>query len=271
MAQPKLKPANNNIHPTAVVDPGAQIAPDAVIGPYCIIGANVVIESGVTLKSHVAISGRTTVGAGTTIYPFASLAEPQDLKYHGEESQLIIGKNNVIREHVTMNTGTEGGGMVTRVGDNCLFMVGSHVAHDCIVGNNVILANNATLAGHVRVGDFAVLGGLSAVHQRVQIGAHAMIGGMSGVESDVIPYGLVMGERAKLSGLNLVGLKRRGFERDEIHSLRNAYRLLFAPEGTMAERLEDVAKTFESNKPVMDIVDFIRLDSSRAICQPKAE
>ena len=272
MAIAQLKTAPSSIHPTAIVEAGAIIASDAIIGPYSHIGAEVTIESGVRLVSHVVVGGRTIIGAGTTVYPFASLGyEPQDLKYKGELSQLIIGKNNKIREHVTMNTGTEGGTMVTKVGDNCLFMVGAHVAHDCVVGNNVIMANNATLAGHVVVDDFAIIGGLSAVHQRVRIGAHAMIGGMSGVESDVIPYGLVMGDRARLSGLNLVGLKRRGFERDDINSLRNAYRLLFAEEGTLQERIEDVARIFETNKAAMDIINFIRTDSSRAICQPKSE
>ena len=265
----KLAPAN--IHQSAIVEPGAVIAPTAQIGPFCHIGASVVIGDHVRLLSHVVIAGNTTIGDGTVIYPFASLGHPpQDLKYKGEPSRLEIGKNNTIREHVTMNPGTENGGMLTRVGDNCLFMVGAHVAHDCMVGNNVILANNATLAGHVRVGDYAILGGLSAVHQHVRIGAHAMIGGMSGVENDVIPFGLVMGERAHLSGLNIVGLKRRGFERDDIHSLRSAYRLLFAAEGTLAERLEDVAELFKDHKAITDIVEFIRMDSSRAICQPKS-
>lgn len=261
-----------NIHPTAVIEPGAQIAPDAVIGPYCHIGPKVKIGAGVKLTSHVVIAGNTTIGDGTSIYPFASLGHPpQDLKYKGEDSRLVIGRNNVIREHVTMNPGTEGGGLETSVGDNCLFMVGTHVAHDCVVGNNVVMANNATLAGHVRVGDYAVLGGLCAVHQFVRIGAHAMIGGLSGVENDVIPYGSVMGERARLAGLNLVGLKRRGFERDEIHALRNAYRLLFAEEGTLSERIEDVAEAFQSNKTVMEIIAFIQKDSNRAICQPHAD
>lgn len=274
MAHPQIKSditVGSNIHPTVIVEPGAKIAASAQLGPFCVIGADVVIEDNVRLASHVVVAGNTKIGAGTTIYPFASIGHPpQDLKFKGEKSQLIIGKNNVVREHVTMNPGTEGGGLMTSVGDNCLFMVGSHVAHDCKVGNNVILANNATLAGHVQVGDFAILGGLSAVHQFVRIGAHAMIGGMSGVENDVIPYGLVAGERAHLAGLNLVGLKRRGFERDDIHSLRNAYRLLFAEEGTLAERIEDVAELFKDHKAIRDIIEFIRKDSNRAICQPKS-
>ncbi|HET6222549.1 MAG TPA: acyl-ACP--UDP-N-acetylglucosamine O-acyltransferase, partial [Dongiaceae bacterium] len=239
------------------------------IGPYCVVGAEVELAEQVELVAHVVLAGRTRIGAGTKIYPFASLGHPpQDLKYKGEPSALIIGAKNVIREQVTMNPGTAGGGMVTRVGNNGLFMVGAHVAHDCKLGNNVIMANNATLGGHVEVGDHAILGGLCAVHQFVRIGPHAMIGGMSGVEHDVIPYGLVKGDRARLSGLNTVGLKRRGFSRKDIHDLRTAYRLLFAEEGTMAERIEDVAQLYGENQPVMDLVEFIRADSSRAICQP---
>ena len=258
-----------DIHPTAIVEDGSEIGQGVVIGPYCLIGADVRIGDGVSLHSHVVITGRCSIGANTKIFPFASIGTPpQDLKYMGEPSELIVGCNNIIREHVTMSPGTEGGGMVTRVGNNCLFMVGSHVAHDCIIGDHVILVNNATLGGHVSVGDWAILGGLSAAHQFVRIGRHAMIGGMSGVENDVIPYGSVIGNRARLSGLNIVGLKRRGFSRDTIHALRNAYRLLFAPEGTMAERMEDVAEVFHDNEPVMEIVNFIRADASRAICQP---
>jgi UDP-N-acetylglucosamine acyltransferase len=260
------------VHPTALVEDGAEFGQGVVIGPYCIVGSEVRLGSGAVLESNIVVTGRTEIGQGSRIFPFASIGhQPQDLKYHGEASKLVIGSNTVIREHVTMNPGTEGGGMVTRVGDDCLFMVGAHVAHDCQVGNGVILANNATLAGHVQVGDFAILGGLSAVHQFARIGRHAMVGGMSGVESDVIPYGSVMGNRAHLSGLNVVGLKRRGFSRDVIHDLRKAYRLLFAEEGTMAERLSDVAEEFDDNEPIMDIVNFIRSDSSRSICQPKLD
>jgi UDP-N-acetylglucosamine acyltransferase len=260
------------IHPTAVVERGARLGEGVVVGPYCCVGGKVELADGVRLHSHVVVEGRTTVGSGTEVFPFASIGHPpQDLKFDGEDSELVIGANNVLREHVTMNPGTAGGGMITRVGDNCLFMVGSHVAHDCIIADNVILANNATLAGHVSVDDFAILGGLSAVHQFCRIGRHAMIGGMSGVENDVIPYGSVTGNRARLEGLNIVGLRRRGFSRNEIAVMRKAYRLLFAEEGTMAERLEDVAEMYKEYDAVMDIVGFIRRDSSRAICQPKAE
>ena len=261
-----------NIHPTSIIHQKALIAEGAVIGPYCCIGKNVRLGRNVQLLSHVVVEGHTYVGDGTQIFPFASIGhQPQDLKFHGEESELIIGWKNTIREHVTMNPGTQGGGMATRIGNSCLFMMASHVAHDCQIGDNVILVNNATLAGHVEIGNWAVVGGLSAVHQFVRIGRHAMIGGMSGIENDVIPYGLVMGNRAHLSGLNLVGLKRRKIPNDVIHDLRRAYRLIFAQEGTQAERLADVAELFNHVKPVMEIVTFMNEDSSRAICQPLFE
>ncbi len=261
-----------SLHPTAIVEAGAEIGDNAVIGPYCIVGADVRLGEGVELISHVVIDGRTEIGPRSRAFPFASIGHrPQDLKYHGEPSRLEIGADTVMREHVTINPGTEGGGMLTRIGDRCLLMVGVHVAHDCQIGDGVIMANNATLGGHVAIDDFAILGGMSAVHQFVRIGRHAMIGGMSGVENDVIPYGSVIGNRAYLSGLNIVGLKRRGFSRDVIHELRKAYRLLFAEEGTMAERLDDVAEEFDGVPPVMDIVEFIRSDSSRAICQPNLD
>jgi UDP-N-acetylglucosamine acyltransferase len=260
-----------NIHPSAIVDPLATLADTVRVGPFCSIGPNVVLEANVHLHSHVVIDGRTKIGEGSEIFPFASIGlAPQDLKYRGEESFLEIGKRNKIREYVTMNPGTEGGGLLTRVGDDCLFMVGAHVAHDCLVGNNVILANNATLAGHVTVGDFAIIGGLSAVHQFVRIGPHAMIGGMSGVENDVIPYGSVMGDRASLCGLNVVGLKRRGFDKETIHRMRSAYRMLFADEGTIKERVADVAEIFGTDEAVKQIVDFVQAQSSRGLTQPRA-
>jgi UDP-N-acetylglucosamine acyltransferase len=258
------------IHPTAIVAPGAVLAEDVVIGPYCIVGDGVTLGAGVVLRAHVVVEGRTTIGDGTRIFPFASIGlEPQDLKYKGEPSSLLVGRNNTIREHVTMNPGTEGGGMVTRVGDNGLFMVGVHVAHDCQIGDHVVLANNATLGGHVTVEDYAILGGLSAVHQFVRIGRHAMIGGMSGVERDVIPYGQVMGDRARLTGLNIIGIQRRGFSREDIQGLRNAYQFLFSADGTFNDRVNETAERFGEIGPVADILAFIRADSSRAICQPK--
>jgi len=260
------------IHQTAIVDANANIGKNVTIGPYSVIGPDVEIGDGVELISHAVVTGRTTIGANTRIFPFASIGhQPQDQKYNGEPSSLEIGCNNVIREYVTMNPGTEGGGMVTRIGNNCLFMVASHVAHDCQIADHVILVNNATLAGHVTVQEWAIIGGLSAVHQFVRIGKHAMIGGKTGVADDVIPYGSVIGNRARLSGLNIIGLKRRDFSRDDIHNLRKAYRLIFAPEGTMGERLQDVADLFSDNEAVMDIVNFIQVDSSRAICQPNME
>jgi UDP-N-acetylglucosamine acyltransferase len=258
------------IHPTAIVAPGATLAHDVVVGPYCIVGEHVILDAGVMLRSHVVVDGRTTIGAGTRIFPFASIGlEPQDLKYRGEESALVIGCNNRIREYVTMNRGTAGGGMITRVGDGCLFMVGVHVAHDCRIADHVIMANNATLAGHVVIDDYAVLGGLCAIHQYVRIGRHAMIGGMSGVERDVIPYGQVMGDRARLCGLNIIGMQRRGFSREDIQGLRGAYQCLFSSDGTLGDRVNETAERFRGISPVDDILDFIRADSSRAICQPK--
>ena len=261
---------NENIHSTSIIDSNAVIDNSVIIGPYCIIGPNVKIKKNTVLKSNVIINGHTEIGTDCTIYPFSVLGNPpQDLKFKSAVSKLIIGNNNVIREHVTMNPGTEGGGYLTKIGNNCLIMVGAHVAHDCLLGNNIILANNASLAGHVQVDDFAILGGLSGVHQFVRIGSHAMVGGLSALESDVIPYGSVIGNRAYLSGLNIIGLKRRGFNREVIHDLRKAYRLLFAPEGTIQERIKDVSDEFKNNEPVMDIIKFIEGSASRAICQPK--
>lgn len=259
------------IHPTAIIEPGARISADAEIGPYCVVGADVTFEAGVRLHSHVVVAGRTNVGEGTRIYPFASIGHPpQDLKYKGEPSTLTIGKHNVIREHVTMNPGTEGGGMQTTVGDHCLFMVATHVAHDCHIGNHVILANNATLGGHVTVGDYAIIGGLAAIHQFVRIGHQAIIGGMSGVEHDVIPYGSVIGERASLAGLNLVGLKRRGFDRDTIHALRHTYKILFdRDDGTLQDRMEALPPEYAHHQPVSEMLAFMAEKGSRSLCTPK--
>lgn len=258
------------IHPTAIIEDGAQIADSVQIGPYCLIGPNVSIAEHVVLHGHVNVQGHTSIGAGTQIFPFASLGtQPQDLKFKGEVTKLEIGKNNMIREHVTMNPGTEGGGALTKVGDNCLFMMATHVAHDCMVGNHVILANNATLAGHVHVGDGAVIGGLAAVHQFVRIGAYAMIGGLSGVEKDVIPFGSVIGERAELSGLNIIGMKRRGLERESIHALRNAFKTLFeSDEGTLSERVASFAPT-NNDAEVAKVIEFLTSDSDRSFSTPK--
>ena len=262
----------SSLHPTAIVEAGAQIGAGVHVGPYCTLGREAILEDGVKLISHVVVAGRTRLGEGTVVYPFASIGHaPQDLKYKGEASELLVGRRCQIREHVTINPGTEGGGMLTQIGDDCLLMVASHVAHDCRLGHHVILANNATLAGHVTVGDHAIIGGMSAVHQFCRIGQHAMIGGMSGVETDVIPYGLVMGERAHLAGLNLVGLERRGFNREQINTLRGAFRQLFSPKGTMAERLSEVAAQHADDRLVHEILNFIRSKTSRALCQPRSE
>ena len=258
------------IHKTAIIEDGVTLGDKVSIGPYCTVGSGVKLDNGVTLVSHVHVEGNTHIGEGTKVYPFASLGTPpQDLKFGGEKSELIIGKNNTIREHVTMNPGTEHGEMKTVIGDNCLFMMATHVAHDCILGNNVIMANNATLAGHVVIGDFAVLGGLSAVHQFIRIGAHAIIGGMSGVESDVIPYGRVKGERAFLAGLNLIGLERRGFTKPQIRQLQRAFNQLFGGEGTLDQRIDMVSSDFGDDDLVNSIVDFARGKMRFPLCQPR--
>jgi UDP-N-acetylglucosamine acyltransferase len=220
----------------------------------------------------VVIEGRTTLGAGCEIFPFASIGHiPQDKKFQGEESRLEIGDDNVIREYVTINPGTEGGGLLTKVGSHCLLMAQAHVAHDCMLGDHVIMANGATLAGHCVVGDYAILGGLSAVHQFVRIGEHAFIGGMSGVENDVIPFGMVVGPRASLKGLNVVGIKRRGLSREQLKKLRAAYELLFAGEGgTLSERAGKVAEEFPGEEHVDRLLSFVRAESSRSLSTPKA-
>lgn len=258
-----------NIHPTAIIENGARIGENVTIGPYSVIGSQVLLGDNVRLHSHVVLDGITSVGANTEIFPFASIgSRTQDKKYEGEPAELIVGKNNVIREHVTMNPGTKGGGMKTIVGDNGLFMVATHVAHDCIIGNNVIMANNATLGGHVHVGDYAVIGGLAAVHQFVRIGAYAVIGGMSGVENDVIPFGRVKGERAFLAGLNLVGLERQGFSKDDIKTLQRAFNQLFGDDGTFDQRIETVASEFSNEELVMNLIKFAREKTRFPLCQP---
>ena len=263
---------NTQIHSTAVVSSKAKIGANVKVGAFCVVGSQVTLDDDVILHSHIVVDGLTHIGAETEVFPFASIGSPpQDLKYSGEPSKLVIGKKNIIRENVTMNPGTAGGGMLTSVGDHGLFMVGSHVAHDCIVGSNVVLANNATLAGHVTVGSFVILGGLSAVHQFVRIGDHAIVGGMTGVEHDVIPYGSVKGNRASLSGLNIIGLKRRGFSRGQVDELRAAYKMLFDGGGTFQDRLTKLLSTNPSSQAVLEIIKFIKKDSSRSICQPKGE
>lgn len=262
--------AETLIHPTAIVEDGAKIGAGVRIGPYCCVGPDVSLADNVELKSHVVVAGRTTIGDGTIIFPFASIGhQPQDLKYKGEPSTLSIGSQCLIREGVTLNPGTEGGGMSTTIGNSCAFLANSHVGHDCHVGNNVIFSNNVMLAGHCTVGDYAIIGGGAAVIQFARVGAHAFLGGMSGLEQDLIPYGMALGNRAHLSGLNIVGLQRRGFQRSEIHDLRRAYRLMFAAEGTLLERVADVAEEFKDHAIVMEIVEFIRQGGKRSMCTPR--
>jgi UDP-N-acetylglucosamine acyltransferase len=258
-----------NVHPTAIIEDGAKVGADVRVGPYCVVGSEVALGDGVELLSHAVVAGRTSIGARTRIFPFASIGhQPQDLKYKGEPSTLSVGSDCLIREGVTMNPGTEGGGMQTVVGDRCAFLANSHVGHDCKVGDNVILSNNVMLAGHVTVGPHVIIGGGAAVIQFSRIGAHAFLGGMSGLENDLIPYGMALGNRAHLSGLNIVGLQRRGFSRDDIHSLRRAYRALFADEGTLMERVADVEAEFADHPIVKEIVAFIRVGGKRSLCTP---
>ena len=262
-----------NKHPTAIISEKAELGNNVTIGPYCIINENVKIGNNVNLKAHIYIDGNTTIGNNCTFFPYCSIgSSPQDLKYKGEKSTLKIGDNNIFREYVTVNPGTAGGGLETIIGNNCLFMINSHVAHDCKIGNNVIMVNNASIAGHVILEDYAIMGALSGAHQFCRIGKHSMIGGLSGVDSDVIPYGTVTGNRAYLSGLNIIGLKRRGFSKDIIQDLRKAYGLLFSSqEGTFSDRVKEVFEEFANNEPIQEIVHFLRSEKSRSICKPKNE
>ncbi|MBS0412287.1 MAG: acyl-ACP--UDP-N-acetylglucosamine O-acyltransferase [Proteobacteria bacterium] len=261
-----------SIHATAIVDPKARLGEGVEIGPYSIIGPNVTLGDRVRVRSHAVIDGITEIGADCDIYPFATLGlPPQHTAHKGEPTRLVIGQRNLIREQVTMHTGTAIGRGVTTVGSDCLFYVGAHVAHDCQVGDHVILINSATLGGHVTVEDYVIVGGLAAAHQNIRIGRHAFVGGMAAVAYDVIPYGNVWGNHAHLEGLNLVGLKRRGFSREQINTLRAAYRMLFAEEGTFQERLEDTAYAYSAAAEVMEIIDFIRADASRPLTMPQRE
>lgn len=259
----------SNIHPSAVIEDGAQIDPTAKVGPFCCVGAQVSLAAGVELKSHVVVTGRTDIGEETVIFPFSVIGEiPQDLKFKGEASQLIIGKRNRIREHVTMNSGTEGGGGVTRIGDDGLFMAGCHIAHDAIIGNRCIIVNSVAIAGHCIIEDDVIVGGLSGVHQFVRIGRGAIIGAVTMVTNDVIPYGLVQAPRGELDGLNLVGLKRRGVARSDITALRAAFQMLAQGEGTFHDRARRLADETTSDY-VREIVDFILADSDRHFLTPR--
>ena len=260
---------NKNIHNTAVISKKAKIHSDVIIGPYCTIGDNVTIDSNSKLISHVCISGNTEIGKNNIFYPFSSIGlVPQDLKYKGEKSYLKIGNGNIFRESVTVNIGTIGGGLYTSIGDECLFMVSSHVAHDCKIRNNVILANNATLAGHVIIEDNVIIGGLSAIHQFVRIGKYSMIGGMSGVEQDIIPYGLYIGIRSKLRGLNLIGLKRKGLNKKDILILKKNYNIIFDNKNIINKNIQLLDKNITKIKEIKEIINFINTKSSRGICTP---
>ncbi|MFK7937850.1 MAG: acyl-ACP--UDP-N-acetylglucosamine O-acyltransferase [Roseovarius sp.] len=261
--------STTTIHPSAVVEDGAQIGQGVQIGPFCHIGPEVQLANGVQLKSHVVISGQTSVGEDTVIYPFSCIGEvPQDLKFKGEKTRLQIGARNRIREHVTMNTGTEGGGGVTIVGDDGLFMAGCHVAHDARVGNRVIIVNNAALAGHCVLEDDVIIGGLSGVHQWVRIGQGAIIGAVTMVTNDVIPYGLVQAPRGELDGLNLVGLKRRGVARSDITALRAAFQMLAQGEGAFQDRARRLGEETDSAY-VRQIVEFVTGNSDRSFLTPE--
>jgi UDP-N-acetylglucosamine acyltransferase len=257
------------IHSSAVIEPGAQIGNDCVVGPFCVVGPDVVLGDRVELKSHVVVTGNTNVGEDTVIFSFAVVGEiPQDLKFQGEQSRLIIGKRNRIREHVTMNPGTDGGGGVTRVGDDGLFMAGCHIAHDAQIGDRVIVVNSAAIAGHCVLGDDVIVGGLSGVHQFVRIGKGAIIGAVTMVTNDVIPYGLVQAQRGELDGLNLVGLKRAGVARSDISALRAAIQTLAKGDGTFQDRARQLGEDTDSDY-VREIVEFVTGHSDRSFLTPK--
>ena len=256
------------IHKTAIIESNSKISKNVKIGPYSVIGANVEIGEGTEIQSHVSIVGNTKIGKNNKIYPFASIGnDPQDLKFKGEETKLEIGDNNKIREYVTVNPGTKGGGGLTKVGNNCLFMVSAHIAHDCYVGNNVILANNVPLGGHAFVDDDVIIGGNSAVQQFTRVGRSAMIGGMCGVVRDVIPYGIVHGNRSVLQGLNLIGLRRKNFQNKEIIVLSDAYKEIFKNEN-LTGNLKNLSEEHKSSELVKEVVNFIEKDKKRPICTP---
>ena len=258
------------IHPSAVIEEGAVIGADCKIGPFCVVGPEVTLKDGVELKSHAVVTGLTEIGEETVIFPFANIGEiPQDLKYAGEKTSLIVGKRNRIREGVTMNAGTEGGGGVTRIGDDGLFMTGAHVGHDAHVGNHVVVANQSAIAGHCIIDDSVIIGGLSGIHQFVRIGKGAIIGAVTMVTNDVIPYGLVQGPRGALDGLNLVGLKRRGVPKEDITALRAAYQALAQGEGAFQERAQRLSSDAPDSTYVRDLVDFVLKGSDRSFLTPR--
>ena len=256
------------IHKTAIVDSKAKISEKAIIGPYSIVGPHVQIDEGTEIQSHVNISGNTIIRSNTKIFPFASIGtNPQDLKYKGEQTKLDIGSNNIIREHVTINTGTVGGGGITKIGSNNLIMIGAHIAHDCIIGNNVVIANSAAIAGHAQISDDVIIGGNCGIQQFIRIGRMAMIGGMSGVSRDVIPYGLSFGNRNYLEGINLVGLRRKKVLNKEILALSEAYKEIFKTK-SLHENLSKLSENLKTNIYVKEVIDFINHDKKRPICTP---
>lgn len=260
-----------DIHSTAVIEDGAEIAAGVRVGPYCVIGEKVRLMPGVRLHAHVVVSGVTTVGENTEVFPFATIGSaPQHVRYAGEDTRLEIGRDCVIREYATANPGTVAGGGVTVIGDGCMLMIGAHVAHDCKVGDGAMLVNNATLGGHCVIGEHAILGGLCAVHQFVRIGEFSFVGGMAAVVSDVIPYGMVLGDRAYLGGLNIVGMKRRDMPRQQIHALRRAYRNLFSGDGTLKDRVEEIAEAFAEDDNVQRIIRFLRAGGDRSLTTPRS-
>lgn len=255
------------VHSSSVIGPNVRLGQGVQIGPFCVIEGDISIGDNTIIKSHVVIEGRTTIGRNCIIYPFASIGQaPQDLKFHGEDSEVVIGDNNVIREYVTIQKGTSGGAMATKIGNGCLLMVGVHVAHDCIIGNNVICANLVTLAGHVTVSDGAIIGGLAAVHQWARIGTGAMVGGLSPVARDVPPYSLVSPENASIRGLNLIGLKRAEVSRESIAALKYAMELLFRAEGTQQDKIAILQEKYPDDLAVQALLDFVTQDSKRSFC-----
>jgi UDP-N-acetylglucosamine acyltransferase len=261
------------VHPTAIIEPGAYLADDVRVGPYCHISSGAVLNKGVKIHGHVILQGNVIIGAACEVFPFVCLGTPpQFIKdSYDFNSQIIIGEKVIIREHVTINPGTPKWGNKTTIGNNCFLMTGAHIGHDCHIGDHVILTNNVAIGGHCVIGDYVIIGGLSGIHQFVRIGDHAFVGGLSGVENDIIPYGSAFGNRATLKGLNLVGLKRRGFKRDTIDELRFAYRLLFADEGTFGERIKFVSEKYSENPLINNIVEFIQKDNARSICMPQTK
>ena len=256
------------IHKTAIIDVKSKIHKNVEIGPYTVIGPDVEIEEGTKIQSHVSITGQTKIGKNNKIYPFASIGnDPQDLKYKGEKTQLIIGDGNTIREYTTINTGTVGGGGFTRIGDNSLLMIGVHIAHDCVIGNNVVIANSAAIAGHAEIGDHVIIGGNCGVQQFTRIGKMAMIGGMTGVSRDVIPYGVSLGNRNYLDGINIIGLRRKKVSNKDIICLSDAYKEIFKTE-SLNENLSRLNGNFKDNIFVQEIIDFINKDKKRPICTP---